>query len=297
MTISIVKPNTVYIDNLFDIYLENVSKRKDKFMGRSEFESDIRSESVIIAENEQNDICGFISYQPFSGFIHLLFVKPDYQKQGIGSALIQELIKRDESYRHRLRLMSSVNNTAAHAFYEKQGFIFNSMMQGALNLCKVYILDYKKMEDKKKMITDMEKLKKVLASSDTISEKMIRDSTLTVASYLTHLTPLTTFQAKDLFQVDISGLKATSAKAKLKKASDAYGVGLSPLSAIANAEQHFAKIYGSSSANKTYPSAKAFMWNTIMINTDLFYAVESTDINKKTGLPKIIYIWTKSKQN
>lgn len=297
MTISIVKPRTVYIDDLFDIYLENVSKRKDKFMGRSEFESAIRSESVIIAENEQNEVCGFISYLPLSGFIHLLFVKPSYQKQGIGSALIQELINRDESYSHRLKLMSAINSTDAHLFYEKQGFTFESTKQGSLNLCKVYVLNYKQMEEKKKMITDMEKLKKVLASSDTISEKMIRDSTLTVASYLTHLTPLTAIQAKDLFQVDISGLKATSAKSKLKKVSDAYGVGLSPLSAIANAEQYFAKIYGSSPANKTYPSAKAFMWNTIMIDNDLFYAVESTDINKKTGLPKIIYIWAKIKKN
>lgn len=138
-------------------------------------------------------------------------------------------------------------------------------------------------------------LKNKLAQQTKINKKDITEYETAIASYLAHKTPLTPIEVKNLFQVDLSDLKATSAKNKLKKACDAYGVGLSPISAVGNTNNVFAKIFGSSSAALTYPDYKSFMWLNILIDPKYLYAVETTDINNKTGKPKIVYIWSKTK--
>lgn len=62
-------------------------------------------------------VCGFLSALP-GDTIGALFVAPDCQRQGIGSALLGHVQKTADA----LTLCVYVENSAARIFYEKQGF-------------------------------------------------------------------------------------------------------------------------------------------------------------------------------
>lgn len=139
MSIKIIKPRKIDIDALYAIYYEN--KGQSKIMEKDEFTKDIHNETLLVAK-DGNKICGFISYQKKAGFIHLLFIAKEYQNKGIGTALLTTVIKKDEARYHKLRLLSSLDKTNAHKFYEKMGFVCTREIKGTLNMCKLYILEY-----------------------------------------------------------------------------------------------------------------------------------------------------------
>ena len=65
----------------------------------------------------EDRISGFISY--YQGFIPALFVSPSDQSNGIGTELLTTL----KQHYNQLSLTVYAENTQAHSFYIRQGFI------------------------------------------------------------------------------------------------------------------------------------------------------------------------------
>ncbi len=83
----------------------------------SDFDRDTEGEEIWVAI-ESDEVVGFISIWAADGFIHHLFVDPDFRKIGAGSQLVN-LAKQRYS---ELSLKCFVQNSDAIGFYESQGF-------------------------------------------------------------------------------------------------------------------------------------------------------------------------------
>jgi len=85
----------------------------------TDFNHDSRGEALFVAEID-GQIAGFASLLRVMDFIHLLFVAPEFQQQGVGHALIQKM-------RHEaagtLSLKCVIENEAALKFYASEGFV------------------------------------------------------------------------------------------------------------------------------------------------------------------------------
>ena len=68
-------------------------------------------------------IAGFVSVWPDGNFVHHLYVLPEFQKQGIGNALIE---KCRVSFGLPLRLKCGKNNRKARQYYENTGWLKES---------------------------------------------------------------------------------------------------------------------------------------------------------------------------
>ncbi len=84
-------------------------------------------ENTLVAECEDK-IVGFAAYNKSSDFeddkgeVYALYVLKDYQKMGVGKALMDECIKRLASFKY-VNVWVLHNNTQAILWYEKYGFI------------------------------------------------------------------------------------------------------------------------------------------------------------------------------
>jgi ribosomal protein S18 acetylase RimI-like enzyme len=98
-----------------------------------------QGETVLVCEMEDGAIAGFIAFWPPDDFIHMLYIRTEFQGRGLGSALLQAL---PAWPRRRYRLKCLVKNTRAREFYESIGFIvsgsgtssegdYNDMLLGA----------------------------------------------------------------------------------------------------------------------------------------------------------------------
>lgn len=85
----------------------------------TDFKRDSQREAVFVAEIN-GDIAGFVSLNRVMSFIHLLFVAPAYQHQGVGHALI-DMMRREAS--GPLTLKCVIDNVEALKFYDHEGFI------------------------------------------------------------------------------------------------------------------------------------------------------------------------------
>ncbi len=87
----------------------------------------------MVAVNEQNVIVGFTSIND-DGYIHVMFVHKDFQRQGVALLLYQtiEQYAREKGIR---RLTSEISITA-RPFFEKQGFVVDEEQKRKANrLC------------------------------------------------------------------------------------------------------------------------------------------------------------------
>ncbi|GAX01650.1 GNAT family N-acetyltransferase [Secundilactobacillus silagei] len=84
----------------------------------TDFARDSRGEALFVAEIN-GQIAGFASLLRVMDFIHLLFVAPEFQHQGVGHALIQRM--RQEAV-GTLTLKCVIDNEAALRFYASEGF-------------------------------------------------------------------------------------------------------------------------------------------------------------------------------
>ena len=80
---------------------------------------------VWVAE-ANGELLGFCAFR--DGWIDHLYVSPAHQRAGIGTALLGEAMRRNDS----LRLWTFQRNTAARRFYESRGF-FAEMTTGGEN--------------------------------------------------------------------------------------------------------------------------------------------------------------------
>ncbi|EPH95654.1 acetyltransferase, GNAT family [Enterococcus faecalis 13-SD-W-01] len=84
----------------------------------ADFDYDTKDELVLVA-TDNKQIVGFISLYVEDNFIHTLFVSPEKQGLGAGTALLQEAKKVLEM---PMKLKCLSKNTAALKFYESQGW-------------------------------------------------------------------------------------------------------------------------------------------------------------------------------
>jgi len=87
---------------------------------------------VFVAVDDEENIVGYLIAEektvlpPINGtdwFIWNIYSRPEYRRQGIATALLDEVIKqaRQENIKH---LIGSCTNTPAHLFWLKHGFCF-----------------------------------------------------------------------------------------------------------------------------------------------------------------------------
>lgn len=89
-----------------------------ELMHLEDFDRDTVDERVFIAETQQT-IVGFISLYVPDNFIHCLFVDGSFKGQRIGHQLLAEAKNRLQL---PMKLKCLSRNTAALAFYEKEGW-------------------------------------------------------------------------------------------------------------------------------------------------------------------------------
>ena len=97
-------------------------------------EEDLNFYSTVVFPNTEiwisersGHVAGFISFR--SGWIEHLYVHPDHQGAGIGSALLALA----QSAQHSLRLWTFQCNLGARRFYERHGFRIEKETDGADN--------------------------------------------------------------------------------------------------------------------------------------------------------------------
>ena len=76
-------------------------------------------EQVWVAE-EDAEIVGFVSVYRENNFIHNLFVRPDFQHKGVGSALLH---RAESALASPMTLKIALDNIKVCAFYEKHGWV------------------------------------------------------------------------------------------------------------------------------------------------------------------------------
>jgi GNAT superfamily N-acetyltransferase len=124
MTWKIRAPTPADLEELADIYL---AVRRETFtwvepfvFRHQDFFAHTRGEAVWLAENGDGEIAGFMTLWAPDQFIHMLYIRKQFQGQGIGTALLQALPDwQDRPY----RLKCLVRNQRAKAFYRANGFV------------------------------------------------------------------------------------------------------------------------------------------------------------------------------
>ena len=115
---------------------------------------------TFVAVDEEENIIGYLIAEektmppPINGtdwFIWNIFSQPEYRRQGIGTALLNEVIKhaRAENIKH---LIGSCTNTPAHLFWLKHNFCFRVYGQKMENGNVPHLIFYRLDEAKNKLI-------------------------------------------------------------------------------------------------------------------------------------------------
>jgi ribosomal protein S18 acetylase RimI-like enzyme len=86
---------------------------------REDFLTHTKDEAVFVCQRENGGIVGFLALWKPENFIHMLYVRPEFQGQGAGTALLKAL---PNWPRRRYRLKCLVKNKRALAYYEAMGF-------------------------------------------------------------------------------------------------------------------------------------------------------------------------------
>jgi len=99
----------------------------------ADFDTDTIDEFILVAY-VGNKIAGFVSAYIPENFIHHLYVDAIYQKQGVGTALLNAML---EKLKFSVSLKCLENNKNAIAFYERHGF---KHVEKGVSVEGVYIL-------------------------------------------------------------------------------------------------------------------------------------------------------------
>jgi GNAT superfamily N-acetyltransferase len=79
-----------------------------------------KGELVLVCLTEERQIAGFVAIWEADMFIHMLYVRSEFQGSGAGTALLKALPGWPQ---RRYRLKCLVKNIRARRFYEQVGFI------------------------------------------------------------------------------------------------------------------------------------------------------------------------------
>ena len=135
--------NTADTNALADIYYQSrivtfdwINPNEVKL---DDFHRDTKGEKIWVAELKGH-VVGFVSFWEVEGFIHHLFVLPDYVSQGIGSQLLATCLNQ-MSKLATLKCVSA--NTNALSFYKKkigEPLILEPVMGLSIKLCSLWLL-------------------------------------------------------------------------------------------------------------------------------------------------------------
>jgi GNAT superfamily N-acetyltransferase len=111
-------------EELADIYL-TVRRETFTWIAPSQFRhgdffAHTQGEIVWLAETPDGEIAGFMTLWPPDDFIHMLYIRKEWQGKGAGGALLKAL---PDWPRHRYRLKCLVDNRRARTFYLTNGFV------------------------------------------------------------------------------------------------------------------------------------------------------------------------------
>ena len=122
MEINIVNVQENYIDDIFNIEQSEiiVPWSKESLLGL------IRQQYIIFRVMLKDDeVIGYYSFQKIcdEGYINNIAIKREYQSQGLGTKLFEDLIERAAKFEVKaLTLEVGKNNNKAIGLYEKFGF-------------------------------------------------------------------------------------------------------------------------------------------------------------------------------
>ncbi|MCR4874653.1 MAG: ribosomal protein S18-alanine N-acetyltransferase [Clostridia bacterium] len=122
MEINIVNVQENYIDDIFNIEQSEiiVPWSKESLSGL------IRQQFIIFRVMLKDDeVIGYYSFQKIcdEGYINNIAIKREYQSQGLGTKLFEDLIERAEKFEVKaLTLEVGKNNNKAIGLYKKFGF-------------------------------------------------------------------------------------------------------------------------------------------------------------------------------
>ena len=85
-----------------------------------------KGERVFVCESDDGTVAGFMAIWEADEFIHMLYIRSEFQGGGAGRALLKAL---PGWPRRRYRLKCLVKNSRARRFYERMGFVVTG--QGA----------------------------------------------------------------------------------------------------------------------------------------------------------------------
>jgi RimJ/RimL family protein N-acetyltransferase len=85
-----------------------------------DFASQSKGERIFVCEDDGGTIAGFMAIWEADAFIHMLYIRTEFQGSGAGTALIKAL---PGWPRRRYRLKCLVRNLRARRFYEQVGFV------------------------------------------------------------------------------------------------------------------------------------------------------------------------------
>jgi len=121
--VTIVEPRESDLTALRELFLK---VRQDTFIWAElasfdlmDFDKEIEGEYILVALLK-NRLIGFISVWKEDSFIHHLYVDPEYQRQGIGTTLLQAIVAK---INFPVRLKCLQQNVSALDYYHRRGFI------------------------------------------------------------------------------------------------------------------------------------------------------------------------------
>lgn len=104
-------------------YIEKTWRWDDQFQTKFHKQNFLAGNTKIIKADNQPIGSVDVEEKEKSIFISGLYLLPDYQSQGIGTEIIQGLIKEAETKKKRLELEVLKVNTRAQKLYQRLGFI------------------------------------------------------------------------------------------------------------------------------------------------------------------------------
>ena len=85
-----------------------------------DFATQSKGERVFVCESDGGAVAGFMAIWEEEAFIHMLYIRAEFQGSGAGTALMLAL---PHWPRRRYRLKCLVKNSRARRFYEQMGFV------------------------------------------------------------------------------------------------------------------------------------------------------------------------------
>jgi GNAT superfamily N-acetyltransferase len=104
----------------------------------SDFGPDTLGESLLVAEHRDNGVIGFVGIWRPENFIHHLYILPEFQRTGIGRALLDSALR---TIARPAKLKCQSANTNARGFYQHLGWREGEQGQDEIGRWIEFVLD------------------------------------------------------------------------------------------------------------------------------------------------------------